>query len=252
MKNKIYFPVILFFCCLLSYSQNEYAFTLEDSDGLTIDDNEILEFSSTTYPEASLNFLVRNNTSEVIMVRAEVTNVSGTDGGQIEFCFGECYFGVLEGQSYPIGNWQPVVFIEPGQTQISAGDHIYNFDVGDGENPVIYTFRFYMSDIDGNELMSIPELQTDYSITYFYSSTLSNNSENILDFSYSYSNNRIKINCDEQLKLELYNLTGQKLFSRDLFFGENMINVDKFENKIIVMKFYNDDGDTELKKIGIY
>ena len=56
MKNKIYFPVILFFCCLLSYSQNEYAFTLEDSDGLTIDDNEILEFSSTTYPEASLNF----------------------------------------------------------------------------------------------------------------------------------------------------------------------------------------------------
>ena len=106
-----------------------------------------------------------------------------------------------------------------------------------------------VSDIDGNELMSIPELQTDYSITYFYSSTLSNNSENILDFSYSYSNNRIKINCDEQLKLELYNLTGQKLFSRDLFFGENMINVDKFENKIIVMKFYNDDGDTELKKI---
>ena len=66
MKNNIFFPVILFFCCLLSYSQNEYAFTLEDSDGLTIDDNEILEFSSTTYPEASLNFFVRNNTSEVM------------------------------------------------------------------------------------------------------------------------------------------------------------------------------------------
>ena len=43
-------------------------------------DNAILEFSSATYPEASLNFFVRNNTSEVIMVRAEVTNVSGTDG----------------------------------------------------------------------------------------------------------------------------------------------------------------------------
>lgn len=252
MKNNIFLSVILFFCCLFSFSQNEYAFTLEDSDGLTIEDNAILEFSSSSYPEASLNFFVRNNTSEVIMVRAEVTDVSGTDGNQIEFCFGECYFGVLEGQSYPIGNWQPVVFIEPGQTQISSGDHIYNFDSGDGENPIVYSFRFYMSDIDGNELMSIPELQTDYSITYLYSSTLSNIEENILDFTYSYSNNKIKIRSDEQLKLELYNLSGQKLFVFDLSVGENMINVNKFENKILVMKFYNEDGDTEFKKIGIY
>tara|TARA_B100001093_G_scaffold149038_1_gene141791 strand:+ start:4343 stop:5101 length:759 start_codon:yes stop_codon:yes gene_type:complete len=252
MKNNIFLSVILFFCCLFSFSQNEYAFTLEDSDGLTIEDNTILEFSSTTYPEASLNFFVRNNTSEVIMVRAEVTNVSGTDGSQVEFCFGECYFGVLEGQSYPIGNWQPVVFIEPGQTQISAGDHIYNFDLGDGENPIVYSFRFYMSDIDGNELMSIPELQTDYSMTYMYSSTLSNSSDNILDFSYSYSNNRIKISSYEPLNLELYSLTGQKLFSRDLFVGENFIKVHEFQNKIIVMKFYNEEGSTEFKKIGIY
>jgi hypothetical protein len=149
MKNNIFLSVILFFCCLFSFSQNEYAFTLEDSDGLTIEDNTILEFSSTTYPEASLNFFVRNNTSEVIMVRAEVTNISGTDGSQVEFCFGECYFGVNTNEFYPLSSF---ITISPGETQTSVGDHIYNLDPGNGENPIEYSFRFLWLMITGMRL----------------------------------------------------------------------------------------------------
>ena len=76
------------------YAQIENAFILEDSDGFVIADNEILEFDSIEFLDASFNFFVRNLTDEQIFLRAELTSISGTDGAGMEFCFGECYYGV--------------------------------------------------------------------------------------------------------------------------------------------------------------
>ena len=154
------------------FSQVEYAITVEDLDGNTFYDNQILQFDTLEYPDASFTYKVRNNTSETIRVRVEVESFSGTDGSMMELCFGECYFGISEGQSYPINNAQPFVYIGPGETQIADGDHFYNSDPGDGNIPVEYTFRFYISDENGDGVVSQAELQTDYTIGYYYSSTL--------------------------------------------------------------------------------
>ena len=101
MKIKIFLYSILFFCSLLLNSQNEYALIIESEDGEVLENNQILEFNSVQYPNASYIFFVRNLTSEAINVRAEVLNISGTDGSMMEFCFGECYFGVDLNTPYP-------------------------------------------------------------------------------------------------------------------------------------------------------
>jgi len=166
---KLILPAIALFLFVYSCSKDESApvdptsseltFTVEDLDGNTFANNQLLEFSSLEYPDASLGFNVRNTSSEPIGMRIEVEGISGTDGSMMELCFGECYFGVSSGTSYPTSPSMPNVYIEPGQTQPSSGDHFFNMDGGDGNTAVEYAFKFYIADEngiqDGNSLRLI-------------------------------------------------------------------------------------------------
>ena len=166
---KLILPAIALFLFVYSCSKDESApvdptsseltFTVEDLDGNTFANNQLLEFSSLEYPDASLGFNVRNTSSEPVGIRIEVEEISGTDGSMMELCFGECYFGVSSGTSYPTSPSMPNVYIEPGQTQPSSGDHFFNMDGGDGNTAVEYAFKFYIADEngiqDGNSLRLI-------------------------------------------------------------------------------------------------
>ena len=126
-------------------------YQVEDLEGNVFADNETIDFSTVVYETATLNYKVRNTSSETIAMRIEVESMSGTDGSKMELCFGECYIGVTTGTSYPINPSSPNVNIEPGQTQLSSGDHFFNSDGGDGNTPVEYTFKFYLADEAGNQ-----------------------------------------------------------------------------------------------------
>ena len=69
---------ILLLITLINYSnlftQVENAFILENSQGSVLSDNEILEFNSVEYDDASYNFYVRNLTSDEILLKAEVVS----------------------------------------------------------------------------------------------------------------------------------------------------------------------------------
>ena len=143
INSRIFLFIALFLTNIFVYSQGGYAFSLETIDGVEIEDNEVFEFSDITYDEASMGFYVRNDTSEDINVKVEVTSMSGTDGSLMELCFGNCYNGIALNQSYPSNS---SVTIAPNDTQASSGDHFFNEDPGDGSTPVEYTFRFYMVD----------------------------------------------------------------------------------------------------------
>ena len=79
ISSRIFLFIALFLTNIFVYSQVEYAFSLETTDGVVIEDNEVLEFSEITYPDASLGFYVRNDSSEDINVKVEVVSFSGTD-----------------------------------------------------------------------------------------------------------------------------------------------------------------------------
>ena len=69
MKKSILLLIILINYSNL-FSQVENAFVIENSEGSVLADNEILEFSSVEYDDASYNFYVRNLTSDEILLKA--------------------------------------------------------------------------------------------------------------------------------------------------------------------------------------
>ena len=247
MKIKIFLYSILFFCSLLLNSQNEYAFIIESEDGELVQNNQVLEFNSVQYPNASYIFFVRNLTSESINVRAEVLSVSGTDGSLMEFCFGECYFGVDLNTPYPLNSF---VIIEPGETQTSVGDHFFNQDPGDGTNPVSFQFRFYMVDSEGNEVMSIPELMTDYFITYQYQAQSFNLDENFSENIQLYLSQKIlSISTPLEYTFSLFDISGKKIITAKLNEGINSIDVSNIADGIYILKFNDDLNRSDYRKI---
>ena len=245
-NSKIFLFIGLFLTSIFSYSQVVYALSLESTDGVVIDDNEVLQFSETTYPDASFGFYVRNNTSEDINVKVEVTSMSGTDGSSMELCFGDCYNGVALNQTYPTNTF---VTIAPGETQASSGDHFYNQDPGDGNTPVEYSFRFYMVDENGDEVVSQAELITYTHVGYYYSSTLSLDDLSEINAKLSYSNGIFKIFSQQQYRLSIYDITGSLIVEKDIEMGDNYINSSMIENKMYILNFVEENGNSVFKKI---
>jgi len=240
--------IIFLFILLYSnnfFSQISHAFVLEDDSGNQIENESTLQFSTYDYPDASYNFYVRNLTSEQINVKAEVTAISGTDGSAMEFCFGECYYGVEINQIYPLFGF---VSIEPGETQISTGDHFYNFEGGDGVNPMEYSFRFFMVDENGDELMSIPELLTEYNVNYYYSSTLSLIDNDSSEIKINYNNNQLNIFSPRACNLKIFDLEGKLINNLNLNSGVNLFEETSLDKKILIFRFNFSNGDFFYKK----
>ncbi len=232
MKNlKI---IILLLLSNFTFSQIDYAFILEDSNGNQIADQSTLQFSSIEYPDASFNFYTRNLTNESIRLKAEVISMSGTDGSSMEFCFGECYYSVDVGLAYPIGGY---VTVQAGETQISTGDHFFNQNPGDGENPVEFSFRFFMVDENGDEVVSIPELQTDYFINYYYSSSLNLDDIDYFNLIYYLQGKNIIIKINSPTNLKIYDIAGKLIYSKLLEQGLNSIDMYDLKQKKIILSF---------------
>ena len=247
MKIKLFFYYVLFFCSLLVNSQNEHAFIIESEDGELVQNNQVLEFNSVQYPNASYTFFVRNLTSEAINVRAEVINIFGTDGSMMEFCFGECYFGLDLNTPYPLNGF---VMIQPGETQTSVGDHFFNQDPGDGTNPVSFQFRFYMVDDLGNEVMSIPELMTDYFVTYQYQAQSFSLSENFSENLQLYLNQKIlSVISQSEYTISLFDISGKNIFINQINEGVNSINVSNIADGIYILRFNDDSNRSYFRKI---
>ena len=238
--------IALFLTNIFVYSQVVYAFSLETTDGVVINDNEVLEFSEITYPDASFDFYVRNDTSEAINVKIEVVSFSGTDGSSMELCFGECYVGITLNQSYPSNSF---VTIAPNETQSSSGDHFFNQDPGDGSTPVEYTFRFYMVDGDGNEVVSIPELFTELSVGYYYSATLDIDDFDQINATLSHSNGVLKIHSEKQYQLNIYDIRGSLIIEKNIEIGDNYINSSIIPNHLYLLNFREENGTSIFKKI---
>ena len=246
INSRIFLFIALFLTNIFVYSQGGYAFSLETIDGVEIEDNEVFEFSDITYDEASMGFYVRNDTSEDINVKVEVTSMSGTDGSLMELCFGNCYNGIALNQSYPSNSF---VTIAPNDTQASSGDHFFNEDPGDGSTPVEYTFRFYMVDGDGNEVVSIPELMTQVNVGYYYSSTLSVDDFDQINATLSHSNGILKIHSEKQYQLNIYDIRGSLIIEKDIQIGDNYINSSIIPNHMYLLNFIEENGTSIFKKI---
>ena len=177
----------------------------------------------------------------------KIIEMAGTDGSMMEFCFGECYYGVTLNTAYPLGSF---ISVESGQVQTSVGDHFYNQDVGDGENPVFYSFRFFMVDNEGNEVVSVPELDTEYFVSYQYQAQSFGLSDLLLNKIELFKSERnLVISSEENMYLTINDMSGKKIIDINLTYGDNLIDLSLYENEIIILNFETEDNSKFSKKI---
>ena len=118
-----------------------------------------------------------------------------------------------------------------------AFDHFFNQNPGDGENPVEFSFRFFMVDENGDEVVSIPELQTDYFINYYYSSSLNLEDIDYLNLIYYLHGNNIIIKINSPINLKIYDIAGKLIYSELLEQGLNSIDIHDLKQKKIILSF---------------
>lgn len=217
-------------------------FQVETLEGDLINDGDVVAFNVLTYPEASLDFLVRNLSASPINMKIEFVSAQNADGSEMELCFGLCYTGITIGNSYPGG--QDVITINPGETQQTQGDHFYNFADGGG-NPVNYVFRFYHVDAGGNETGG------DLSFTYRYDPNLSVGEFNTVnaDIASTVVRDVLTIDTREELNVTVYNMLGAVVAQYKAVVGRNDFNLSNLSSQMYVVELNNKQGASQKVKI---
>ena len=121
--------------------------TVNNAAGGTIENNQVFTYT-TLDSSAKLTFSVTNNTNEDIYLRTRVDAMSGTDGSDVQLCFEVCLYNLSVGLTVP--SYLPS--IPANSTTPSPDDHMYNFNPGNGIDPVVYTISFVQYDANGTEL----------------------------------------------------------------------------------------------------
>ncbi|MDO5656352.1 MAG: T9SS type A sorting domain-containing protein [Flavobacteriaceae bacterium] len=156
MKNLLLIPALI--CFVL---QANAQFHMTTKTGEAIENEQTFSFNTTLEDIAKVGYIVHNDTSNTIIMKAEVEAITGSDGSLFELCFGgSCYFDVSVGLIMPVS---PVA-IPAGGIQ-GMFDHFWNKNTS---NSIIeYRIKFFQLDGMGN-----PTGEPFY-INYIYNENLS-------------------------------------------------------------------------------
>lgn len=230
-----------FFCVGLLQAQMSVSL-----NGVTIADNQIFSYDNTSYPQASLDFKVNNNSSSSINVRIECVDTVNSDGSGMELCFGNvCLSSVHHGTSYP----SAPVTIAPNSMDTGV-NHFYNTNLGDGQNyPMDYIFRFYQVDAQGQEVGNA------ITLTYRYTSALG-----ISGFSNALTNmgvslksttvhDQIELIISKNVQVTLYDMNGKILTQKAMLVGDQSLDVSNLSTGTYLLNFYTSSGQKASAKV---
>ncbi|MCW8981748.1 T9SS type A sorting domain-containing protein [Altibacter sp.] len=218
-------------------------FTMTDSDSNVITDGTVVAYGVTTFPEASLDFFMTNDsTTDDIFLKCEFVSATNADGSLMELCFGLCYTGLTIGAIYPPGS--EVITIAPGATT-PAGNHLYNADSGNGTDQIDYVFKFYQVDAGGNEI------GTPLTMTYRYDPALGVEDFNTVDVSINatYVSNEMIVTAAEEVQMTVYNLQGKVVLNQNISVGQQTVNVSSLRSQVYLVQFKNAQGATQTTKV---
>ena len=106
-----------------------------------------------------------------------------------------------------------------------------------------------MVDQNGDEVVSIPELQTDYRVNYLYSSNLGLNEFDSLITNFRFNDNQLNVISMENMFISVYNIHGKKILDKNILIGDNFIDFSSFANKTLILNFETKDNIKFSKKI---
>ena len=107
-----------------------------------------------------------------------------------------------------------------------------------------------MVDNEGNEVVSIPELDTEYFVSYQYQAQSFGVSDLIFDKIELFKSERnLVISSEEKMYLIISDISGKKIIDINITNGDNQIDLSFYENEIIILNFETEDNSKFYKKI---
>lgn len=232
----------LFLLFVLATSMVSAQFSLETTDGDPIVEGQ--EITVGTLDEAdALHFYVYNeSTTEEIYMKVELVSSVNYDGTNMQVCFGLCYDPVMEGFPYPPG--VEVVTIQPGEHQTSTGDKIWNYNDGGG-NEIIYNFRFFQVDGNGDETGD----ELNFVFRYDPALSVGENQAVKAQLASTMVKDQLVIEALEAAKVQVFDIQGRMVVSNDLVAGINTVSVSHLPSQMYLVQITNEKGASTTVKV---
>lgn len=217
--------------------------TVNVTGGGTIENNEIFTFN-TLDASSKLTFTVTNNTNETMYLRTRVDEMSGTDGTDVQLCFGVCLYNLSQGLTVP----SFLIEIPANSTTESTDDHIWNYNEGDGTTPIVYTISFVEYDAEGNEQGNL------ITFTYRYQPTASAEDFAALEkagiaLESTVIGNALKVSAQQNASVTFYGTNGQVIKKAALTTGEQLIDMSGIATGVYIARFTTADNKTAQLRV---
>ncbi len=219
-------------------------YTVADRAGNVLNDGDVIEYGTTTYPDASYEFYVTNNNpSNEIYTRIEFVSSSSGNGDGFELCYGQCYTGITVGQTVPPA--PEVLPIGVGETTLE-GNHFYNGDPGNGTDNLDFVFAFHQYEADG-----VTEIGTPLTFTYRYNPTLGVNENSVVNLKIQSTvvSNQLVLDVNEPVSMMVYDLRGRVVKQDRFETGRQEVNMSDLSAQTYIVQFKNEKGAMQTTKI---
>ena len=231
----------LFLALCLAVASVNAQFTFLDIDGLPVDSGAVVSFGQGQVgdPAGYYEFIISNDTSDPIFMKAELLDITNADGSSFEICFGQCYTEIEVGQKFPS---QSVSVDGGGQT--GQGNHLVN--TLDNDTPMEFEFRFYQTDQEGNA-----DLGNDFLITYSFDPTLGVNDAKFLDFEISATivGDYLQTKSADNYTLSIYDKKGRSVKKKRITTQTNRMPVGDLPAGMYFVRVVNDQNTSKTIKI---
>ncbi len=240
MKKTILLLVL--FVSQLSVSQISLS-----SYGVPVADGAVLAKNQIGYPAAEILFRVRNNGTTTTNVWGKCEDLLNNNGTMFQFCFADvCFSEVAEGLVYPI----EALTLAPSASNGNF-DHFLNDNAGNGTYPLDFVFRFFQTN---QSTQGGAEVGNSITVTYRYDPNLSNDEVNQLQNSgvivkSTVIENELTLDVLKGTSMTIYDLNGKSVYSTNLEYGIQSIDVSDLSSGVYVISFTNEEGNSSTKKI---
>ena len=239
MKKILLLVAVLF----AAFTMNAQ-YVIKGEEGNEFTDGEVFEFANVGDPDGLLNFYITNTSTESIYMRIEfasAVNPVDAEGSGFQFCLDLCYDSIEVGDTAPPA---------PNRKEILAGattgfgNHFLRYG-DEGTELEEYNFRFYQTDIDGNDIGN------SLTITYRYNPILGVNDVNELGVTIASTVifNDMQVNAVEELNMEIYSLQGKLVNNQKINVGQQLINMSNLSSQMYIVKFSNYEGASKTIKV---
>ncbi|MFM2230354.1 MAG: hypothetical protein RL607_1612 [Bacteroidota bacterium] len=234
---------VLLFVLVAFASQTQAQIAVTRHNNTPISNGQVIAFNTIDYPQAELDFYVKNLSTSSVNVRINCMTLTNNDGSGFELCFAnECLSFVEEGNNYPVN--LPYLTLAPGGQSGNDG-HFLNTLAGTAPYPKDYAFRFFQA---GNPTGNTVD------VTYRYDPALS--TEDIQQLQESgvlikatTITNELTLDVLKASTVEVFDFHGKLVAKQDLPYGIQTLDTTSWNAGVYILQFTDAYGKRASKKI---